>query len=100
MKTLRVVALVTLLAGCHLDKLIQGGGGDPPVSNGPVARLAFANRPTGARAGRPLPAVRVALVDSAGRMVPSADTLVRVTLGTNPSGATLSGTDTARAANG
>ena len=100
MKTCSAVGLVALLVGCHLDKLVNAPGGGNPPSQGPVSRLVFASAPTSGRAGQPLAAVRIALVDSAGRTVSSADSLISVSLDANPSGATLSGTDTAHAVNG
>src|SRR5439155_24510137 len=100
MKTLSVLALVALIAGCHFDKLFSGGG-DTPLSHDPPAGLAFTSGPGNARAGQPLGPVRVAVVDSAGRPVAGADSLVTVALGASPSGdAKLSGTDTAHAVNG
>ncbi|HEX4628333.1 MAG TPA: hypothetical protein VH137_06030, partial [Gemmatimonadales bacterium] len=67
MKKSYAVALVALVVGCHLDTLLKGpeGGGGGPT--GPVSGLVFATGPTSGRAGQSLPAVRVALVDSAGR---------------------------------
>ena len=100
MKTLSVLALVALIAGCHFDKLFSGGGGTP-LSHDPPAGLAFTSGPGNARAGQPLGPVRVAVVDSGGTPVAGADSLVTIALGANPSGdATLTGTDTAHAVNG
>ena len=100
MKTLSVLALVALIAGCHFDKLFSGGG-DTPLSHDPPAGLAFTSGPGNARAGQPLSPVRVAVVDSGGTPVAGADSLVTIALGANPSGdATLTGTDTAHAVNG
>src|SRR5213080_5415643 len=101
MKHIYASALVVLLAGCHFDKLFSGG--KTPLSHGTPVGLAFnPSRPAQARAGQPItPAIRVAVVDSAGRPVAGADSLVTIALGANPSGdAKLSGTDTAHAVNG
>jgi PKD domain len=99
MKTRYVVGAAVLAVGCHLDKLLNGPGG-PPTSLGPVKSLVFATAPTRGNAGQPLSPVRIVLVDSAGRTVSNADSLVTVALDANPHGATLSGTDTTRAQSG
>ncbi len=99
MKTLSLLALVALIASCHFDKLFTGGGGTQ-LSHDPPAGLAFARSPGNARAGQQLSQVRVAVVDSRGTPVAGADSLITIALGTHPSGATLTGTSQARAANG
>jgi hypothetical protein len=99
MKTLSVLALVALVASCHFDKLFTGGGGTQ-LSHEPPAGLAFTSRPANARAGQPLGLVRVAVVDLAGTPVAGADSLIMVRLGSNPSSATLTGTNPAHAVNG
>ena len=100
MKHIYASALVILLAGCHFDKLFSGG--KTPLSHGTPVGLAFnPSRPAQARAGQPItPAIRVAVVDSAGAPVAGADSLVTIALGAKPASATLSGTDTAHAVNG
>ena len=100
MKHIYASALVVLLAGCHFDKLFSGG--KTPLSHGTPVGLAFnPSRPAQARAGQPItPAIRVAVVDSAGAPVAGADSLVTIALGAKPASATLSGTDTAHAVNG
>jgi len=100
MKHIYASALVVLLAGCHFDKLFSGG--KTPLSHGTPVGLAFSpSRPAQARAGQPItPAIRVAVVDSAGAPVAGADSLVTIALGAKPASATLSGTDTAHAVNG
>src|SRR5437899_6815550 len=100
MKHIYASALVVLLAGCHFDKLFSGG--KTPLSHGTPVGLAFSpSRPAQARAGQPItPAIRVAVVDSAGAPVAGADSLVTIPLGAKPASATLSGTDTAHAVNG
>jgi len=100
MKTMLVLGLVPLVVSCHVDSLFTGSGNGPPLSHGTPASLAFSARPGPARAGQPLDPVRVAVVDSAGTPIAEADSLITIGLGVNPTGATLSGTDTARATNG
>src|SRR5439155_195659 len=81
------------------DKLFSGGG-ETPLSHDPPAGLAFATSPGNARAGQQLSQVRVAVVDSRGTPVAGADSLITVALGAHPSNAALTGTTSARAANG
>ena len=100
MKTLHVLALAPLVVGCHFDKLFSGGGTGPPLSHGTPIGLAFRAGPGPARVGEPLGPVRVAVVDSSGTPVAGADSLIAIALKNNPVGATLSGTDTAHAADG
>ena len=101
MKQLCIAALVTLVAGCHLDKLVGGsGGGSPPPSHGTPVGLAFMTQPQTAQAGQPIGPVKVSIVDSAGHPVAGDTTTVAVTLGANPGGAKLHGDTTAHPANG
>ncbi len=99
MKTLSVLALVALVASCHFDKLFTGGG-ETPFSHEPPAGVAFGTGPGNARAGQPLSPVLVTVVDAAGTRVAGADTLITIELGANPTGAGLTGTLNAHAANG
>jgi PKD repeat protein len=100
MKTLRALALVLLVLGCHIDKLLNGGGGKTPPSEAPPARVAFSSSLSSARAGEPIsPPVQVTVQDSAGR-VTLRDTLVTLSLGANPSGDSLRGTKQVRSVNG
>jgi hypothetical protein len=99
MKTVCAVALVALVVGCHLDKLLTGGGNEGLSRSTPVG-LVFRAEPAPARAGQPLDPVRVAVVDSAGTPVAGADSLITIALGSNPGSGRLSGTDTAHAVNG
>ncbi|HYU89027.1 MAG TPA: PKD domain-containing protein [Gemmatimonadales bacterium] len=99
MKTLSLLAMVALVASCHFDKLFSGSG-DTPLSHDPPAGLVFGAGPGNARAGQPLTPVQVTVVDSSGTRVAGADSLITVALGTNPSGATLSGAVTTHAVNG
>src|SRR2546430_4157982 len=99
MKPFLILALAAVIASCHFDKLFTGGGGTQ-LSHDPPAGLAFARSPGNARAGQQLSQVRIAVVDSRGTPVAGADSLITIALGTHPSGATLTGTSQARAANG
>ena len=98
----RALALLPLVVGCHLDKLVNGGGGPVPPSHNPPAGLVFATEPGAPRAGQTMtPPVRVSVVDSTGTPVASAETLtVTVTLARNPAGATLRGTTSAHPVDG
>ena len=99
MKTLSALALVALLAGCHIDKLFSAG--ERPVSHGTPVGLTFYTTPGTARAGQRItPPVQVGIVDSVGNPIAGVDSLVAITLGDNPGGARLSGTDTVAAVNG
>src|SRR5437773_308531 len=99
MKAVSLLALVALFAiSCHIDKLLKGE--KPPPSDAPPDRVAFASSLTGARAGEPIsPPVQVTVQDSAGR-VTLRDTLVTLSLATNPSGDSLRGTKQVRSVNG
>ena len=99
MKTLSALALVALLAGCHFDKLFSAG--ERPVSHGTPVGLTFYTTLGTARAGQRItPPVQVGIVDSVGNPIAGVDSAVAITLGANPGGARLSGTDTVAAVNG
>ena len=67
----------------------------------PATRLGFLQQPGPGSTGLPLsPAVRVAIQDDLGRTVSSATAAVTIGLGSNPGGATLTGTLTVSAVNG
>ena len=101
MRTLRIVALTATVVSCHLDKLLNAGGGAPPTSHGTPVQLVFAPVPRSARAGQPIGPVRVSVADSAGQPVAGVDSaMVTVVLGAAPTGATLSGTPTAHPVHG
>jgi hypothetical protein len=68
---------------------------------GTPVRLAFLSSPTNAVAGVPLaPTVQVAIEDAGGNIVTTASGSVTLAIGTNPGGATLSGTTTVSAVSG
>src|SRR5260370_711520 len=71
------------------------------VAPGPPAKLAFTGQPSATQAGHVVsPAVRVAVQDALGNTVTSATTLVTIAIGTNPGGASLTGTLSQNAAGG
>ncbi|HYK12140.1 MAG TPA: PKD domain-containing protein [Gemmatimonadales bacterium] len=104
MQTLRrwvVVALaMAVVLSCQVDRLLRNGGGNPPPDSA-AAKVAFSTQPNDAMVGHVIaPPVAVVVTDSAGNPVPSYSGSVTVSLGTNPSGATLSGANTATAVSG
>ncbi|HYT73034.1 MAG TPA: hypothetical protein VEK78_16735 [Gemmatimonadales bacterium] len=101
MKTLRLLSLAALIAGCHVDQLFKApdNRGPSPESSGP--RLVFTTPPEDATAARPItPAIRVTVQDSTNQPLTSFDDSVTVDLGANPAGGTLSGTRTVEAVDG
>src|SRR5437763_15131595 len=92
MKALRILALIAVGASCHLDKLLNGGGGRArPPSHGTAVALVFSSLPRAPRAG-PLGQVQVSVVDSVGQPVAGVEsTTVTVALGAHPGGGTLRG---------
>jgi len=97
-KPLAVLALWAGVVSCHLDKLLNSG--NPPPSQAPPARVAFASSLSSARAGEPIsPPVQVTVQDSTGR-VTLRDTLVTLSLGANPGSDKLRGDTVAHSVNG
>ena len=97
-KLLPVLALWAGVVSCHLDKLLNSG--NPPPSQAPPARVAFASSLSSARAGEPIsPPVQVTVQDSTGR-VTLRDTLVTLSLGANPGSDKLRGDTVAHSVNG
>ena len=95
-----VLATCAMLAGCHAEALLSGGGsgqpgGGAPPGTGPTT-LGFVTQPsTTAPGGMMSPAVQVALLDSTGQPVRSFTGLIRISIGRDGSplqNATLSGT--------
>jgi len=100
MKTLRLLGLVALAAGCHLDALFHPSGGrGGPVLNTPT-HLVFTSEPQSATAGQPLPTVQAAAQDDAGAITTGFIGSVSIAIAANPSGGSLSDTTTVSAVNG
>lgn len=93
MRGLRIFAVLAVGVSCHLDKLLNGGGGGVhTLSTNPPVALVFSSLPHAPRAG-PVGSVQVSVVDSAGVPVTGVEsTTVTVALGSNPSGGRLKGT--------
>src|SRR5438552_3650475 len=73
----------------------------PTQPSGAATKLAFTGQPTNVAAAQPItPAVQVAVQDAVGNRVPGATDAVTVALALNPSGGTLGGTVTVKAAQG
>ena len=102
MKALRTVAVIAFTVSCHLDKLLNGGGGvGRPLSTGTPVGLVFSALPRAPQAGRPLGSVQVSVVDSSGQPVAAVDSItVTIALASNPGGAALRGTVSAHPARG
>ncbi len=96
---LLLLALVPLVAGCHIDDLLKGPGGRTPTP-GASTRLAFTAEPGDATAGQSLAPVQVTVRDQAGEPVTAFDGNITVALRDNPGGATLSGNATVPAQGG
>jgi len=100
MRTLRILALIAVGVSCHLDKLLNGGGGTArPLSHGTPVGLVFSSLPRAPRAG-PLGPVQVSVVDSGDQPVAGADSITVTIALANPAGATLRGTPNAHPARG
>src|SRR5213593_582309 len=100
MRILYPLALAVLVVSCHIDKLLNGGGGNGPPSEAAPARVAFASSLGNARAGDPItPPFQVNVQDSAGQ-VTMRDTLITLSLAANPGGAKLRGDTVAHSVDG
>lgn len=97
------VALVSaFVLACQVGRLLRpSGGGDGPPPDSTPARVAFSTQPNNAGVGQAIsPPVTVMITDSAGNRVSNYTGTVTVSLGTNATGATLSGANTVSATNG
>jgi hypothetical protein len=96
---LRTAACIVVLtvSGCGDSAVAPVEEPDPPQP----ARLVFLAQPRDATAGEAIsPAVRVAVLDSAGNLVPDAAVTVSIALDDNPGSASLSGDRTVLSADG
>ncbi|MFI5235124.1 MAG: hypothetical protein ACHQXA_05380 [Gemmatimonadales bacterium] len=89
---LGLTLVVTLLAACQLDKLV-----DAPTGRGPGTptdvHLAFLTTPPSTVAGSAItPAVRIAAEDATGHPIEAFSGTITVALGSGPAGSSLSGT--------
>ena len=100
--TFSALARFTVAGGYTLVASASGVGSTATnaftVSPAPAVALAFLVQPTSGLAGTTItPAVVVEIEDSLGNVVPTATNAVTIAIGTNPGGATLSGTKTVNA---
>ena len=79
-----LVATLGLIAGC--------GGGGSGGDDAPATKLAFSDQPASANTGASLGTIIVDIQDASGNRVTSATDNVTLAIGTNPGGASLSGT--------
>ena len=87
--------------GAAIGPTIPREGGSTLDSGTVVGVLAFLVQPNDVAAGRPLdPEVKVEALDSVGNVLTAFSGTVRVALGSNPSGGTLSGTVSVAASSG
>jgi hypothetical protein len=95
------VLVRALHQGTTLVTAVHGGGTASAVLVVNGGRLAFSGQPSDETAGVAFtPSVAVTIEDPSGQPLTSATNVVTVALGTNPVGATLSGTMTVTAVNG
>ena len=93
-----LLALVVSGLSCHAGDLLNGTTtGNPPVA---ARQLKFTTQPGSVAAGAPVPTVRVSALDSSGTLAPAYSGSITVSLGSNPSSGTLTGTLSETAVNG
>ena len=94
LKTATTATLQSITATDTVDNSIQGTQSGIAVSPAAADHLLFLQQPTDTAAGQTItPAVMVAVVDQFGNVLTSDDSdTVTLTVGTNPSGGTVSGT--------
>ncbi|HEX4562237.1 MAG TPA: PKD domain-containing protein [Gemmatimonadales bacterium] len=97
-----VALFAAFLVACQVGRLLRpSDGGNGPPADSAAARVAFSTQPNDAGVGQAItPPVIVVITDSTGHPVPSYSGSVTISLGTNATGATLSGANTATATNG
>src|SRR5205807_1276699 len=95
MRTLGIVALIATVVSCHLDKLLNAGGGAPPTSHGtpvqltvapgPPTQLRFTVQPSNATQNAAItPPVEVTASDSLGNTATNFTGEIWVALGKDP----------------
>ncbi len=99
------LALAVLVAGCHLDTLLNAsGGGRAPPAGARAVRLAFTTPPSNAAANSAItPPVQVSALDAGGNTITSFAGVITIALGTDGSllhNARLSGGTAAPASGG
>ncbi len=93
-----LLALVVSGLSCHAGDLLNGTTtGNPPVA---ARQLKFTAQPGFVAAGAAIPTVRVSGLDSSGALAPAYSGSITVSLGSNPSSGTLTGTLSETAVNG
>ncbi|HET9709065.1 MAG TPA: hypothetical protein VFP39_12270, partial [Gemmatimonadales bacterium] len=93
-----LLALVVSGLSCHAGDLLNGTTtGKPPVA---ARLLKFTTQPGSVAAGAPVSTVRISALDSSGALAAAFSGAITVSLGSNPSSATLSGTLNETAVNG
>jgi len=90
---LRVVLVLTTLAALAC-KDTQSSLAHTPI------RVVFLTEPSDAAANSPIPSIDIGIVDGTGTVRNDATSAVTIAIGTNPGGATLSGTSTVNAVHG
>src|SRR5438309_740473 len=86
MRTLYPVALAALVVSCHLDKLLNGGGGNgPPSEAAPAPVLAFTGQPSVTTQDSAMKPVQVTAYDSLGNTATNFAGSIRLGIGTDGS---------------